>query len=119
MRYVRQRNVHDDPVAANKLNNKTDVKCDLGPSHCYLAIVASEFVIAYDTAFGVSKYIVDGTSDQRPARFHNPIKFSVLAVFPPKSIYKSIKFVQCVHCSFHRRIVRQFIPIGFQPRSFG
>ena len=30
-------NGSDDPVAANKLNIKTDVKCDLGPSHCYPA----------------------------------------------------------------------------------
>ncbi len=32
---VKRHNVRDDPVAANELNNKTDVKCDLGPSHCY------------------------------------------------------------------------------------
>ena len=31
-------NDRDDPVAANKLNIKTEVRCDLGPSHCYLAI---------------------------------------------------------------------------------
>jgi len=34
---VSPHNVRDDPVAANKLNIKTDVKCDLGPSHCYVA----------------------------------------------------------------------------------
>ena len=31
-------NVRDDPVAASKLNIKTDMKCDLGPSHCYVAL---------------------------------------------------------------------------------
>ena len=32
-------NDRDNPVAANKLNIKTDAKCDLGSSHCYPAIV--------------------------------------------------------------------------------
>ena len=31
-------NVCDDPVAASKLNIKTDDKCDLGPSLCYSTI---------------------------------------------------------------------------------
>ena len=34
--FLKPDNVHDDPVAPNKLNIKTDVKCDLGPSHCYV-----------------------------------------------------------------------------------
>ena len=38
MASVERDNDRDDPVAANKLNIKTDVRCDLGPSHCYLAI---------------------------------------------------------------------------------
>ena len=33
-------NVRDDPVAASKLNIKTDVKCDLDPSHCYVVFIA-------------------------------------------------------------------------------
>ena len=36
---MRSDNGRDNPVAANKLNIKTDVKCDLGSSHCYLAFV--------------------------------------------------------------------------------
>ena len=31
-------NDRDNPVAANKLKIKTDAKCDLGSSHCYLPI---------------------------------------------------------------------------------
>ena len=33
--YSKRDNDRDDPVAANKLNIKSDDKCDLGPSHCY------------------------------------------------------------------------------------
>ena len=36
---IKQDNVRDDPIAAKKQNIKTDDKCDLGPSLCYLAIV--------------------------------------------------------------------------------
>ena len=37
--FAKQHNDRDNPVAANKLNIKTDAKCDLGSSHCYPAIV--------------------------------------------------------------------------------
>ena len=41
----KRHNARDDPVAANKLNTKIDVKCDLGPSHCYHAVSPWQSVI--------------------------------------------------------------------------
>ena len=78
-------NVRDDPVAANKLNTKTDVKCDLRPLHCYLAILVSvsnhlrdhqSFSIVVSHNCHVKSQFIS-----KPSNFPN-----VLIVFLPRSL---------------------------------
>jgi len=78
-------NVRDDPVAANKLNIKTDVKCDLGPSHCYPAIVCD---LDFNTvSAGEDKSIKKDAAKQRidPMPGEHPVVKSGLMLANAKS----------------------------------
>ena len=65
------------------------------------------------------KYIVDRTAVQRSVGFDCPVKSSVPAMVAFESVNKAIEFFQCVNRPFQRRIVRQFLPVGFQSCSCG
>ena len=65
-------NDRDDPVAAKKLNIRTDVKCDLGPSHCYSVF----FRLA--AAYPINRSVGSATSKI-------PILFGIYLIFEPSN----------------------------------